>query len=47
MRPDLLINLIDAMLSFRVLKVVMSADVEAMLLQIAVPEEDQRIFRFL
>ena len=46
-RPDLLQNLILALLRFRQHKYAVSADIEGMFLQVGVREEDQPSLRFL
>lgn len=44
--PDLLNSLVDILMRFRQELIAMSADIEAMFNQVAVPEEDQSVLRF-
>ena len=46
-RPDLLQNLIGIIFRFKEQKVAITADIEAMLLQVKVPPEDCKMLRFL
>ena len=45
--PDLLQSLIGTIFCFREHQIALSADIEAMFLQIAVPNDDSRCLRFL
>ena len=44
--PDLLNSLVSILMRFRQELIAMSADIEAMFNQVAVPEEDQSVLRF-
>ena len=45
--PDFLSNLIGIFLRFRLFRVALTADIEAMFMQIGVPENEQKFLRFL
>ena len=45
--PDLLQNLIGIIFRFREQKIAITADVEAMFLQVKVPPQDSKVLRFL
>ena len=45
--PDLLPDLIGILIRFRLLKIGLSADIEALFMQVEVPEHEQRFLRFL
>ena len=45
--PDLLSDLIGILIRFRLFKIGFSADIEAMFMQVEVPEHEQRFLRFL
>ena len=44
---DLLSDMIEILIHFRLFKVGLSADIEAMFMQVEVPEHEQRFLRFL
>ena len=45
--PDMLSDLIGILIRFRLFKVGLSADIEAIFMQVEVPEHEQRFLRFL